>query len=380
MYVTEPDDLTAWRAEVESFVTDEFGVDYFREKYREREYPHELYDAVVDRGWLGIQVPEVYGGEGRSHVEMAVLLEALGSYGYDFGMPVLLSTTGVLTLLEHGSESQLERFVPRLLDGDVRFSIGVTEPESGSDAAGVSTRAALDGDTYRVTGEKTWQSGAAAPGNHIAAYVRTDPESTREEGLSLLLVPNDAPGVELETLPLIARKSVGTNRVTFDDAEIPAENRIGAEGDGWEILGDHLTREHTYMAAVMVGNAATAVETAREAVQERERFDRRVADFQAVKHRLAEMQTDVDAARLLVYRAASRLDAGTATRRHSSQAKLQAGEVLKEVASESVQLLGGAGLLPENDVERYWREGTSATIAGATSEIHRSIVASHLLD
>ncbi|MFB6122518.1 MAG: acyl-CoA dehydrogenase family protein [Haloferacaceae archaeon] len=378
MHVTEPDDLREWRATVERFVTEEFGVDYFRERYRDREYPHELYDAVVDRGWLGVQVPEAHGGEGRSHVEMAVLLEALGSYGYDFGMPVLLSTTGVLTLLDHGSEAQCERFVPRLLDGDVRFSIGVTEPQSGSDAAGVETRAERRGDTYHVTGEKTYQSGAAAPGNHVAAYVRTDPDSSREEGLSLLLVPNDAPGVDVETLPLVARKAVGTNRITFDDAEVPAANRVGDEGEGWTILGDHLTREHTYMAAVMVGNAATALETASAAVEDRERFGRRVADFQAVEHRLADLRTEVDAARLLVYRAASKLDDGSATRRHASQAKLKAGEVLKEVSSESVQLLGGAGLHPDNDVERYWREGASATIAGATSEIHRSIIASHL--
>ncbi|MFB6109117.1 MAG: acyl-CoA dehydrogenase family protein [Haloplanus sp.] len=379
MRITESAELADWRVEVETFV-EAFGVDYFRTRYREREYPHEFYDAAVDRGWVGLSSPERLGGAGRSHVEEAVLLEALAAYGYDFAMPVLLTATGARAVVDHGTDDQAERFVAPACDGEMRFSIGLTEPGSGSDAAGLRTTAVRDGSAYVLDGEKTYQSGAAAPGTHVAAYVRTDPEAEREEGISLLLVPNDADGVTVDTLPLVARKAVGTTRLGFDGASVPVANRVGAEGAGWEILTDHLVLEHTYMAAVMVGNAATAVEAALSAARDRERFGRRVVDFQAIKHRLAEMRTDVDAARLLVYRAASALDEGTATRRHAAQAKLRAGETLKSVSSEAVQTLGGQGLHPDNDVERYWREGASATVAGGTSEIQRSVVGNALLD
>lgn len=379
MFVSSDPELAAWRETVREFV-DGFGAEYFRERYRNREYPHALYDALVDRGWIGLTIPEEYGGPGRSHLEAAVCLEALGAYGYDFGMPALLATTGGETVVRFGTDEQVERFVDPLLAGEVRFSIGVTEPESGSDAAGLRTRAERRGDGYVLTGEKTYQSAASAPGNVVVCYARTDPDAPRREGISTFLVPVEGDGLELEELPLVARKAAGTYDLRLEGVRVPASNLLGDEGDGWTILADHLRREHTYMAAVMAGNARTAVDAAIEAVEERERFDRRVANFQAVRHRLADMQTAVDASRLLVYRAAAKLDEGADSRRFAAQAKLDAGETLRSVSREAVQLLGGAGLHPENDVERYWREGASATIAGATSEIQRSVIASALVD
>lgn len=377
MRLTVDDALSAWRETVESFMDDEIGVEYCRERYQNRAYPHALYDAVVDNGWIGTAIPESYGGQGGDHVELAVLLEALGKFGYDFSMPVLTTATVADLLIHHGSEAQCERLLPRVLDGELRFSIGVTEPETGSDAASIQTRAESTEAGYRVTGEKIYQSGAQAPGNTIGCYVRTGPEEGRE-GLSVLLIPNDLDGVDLTTLPLVTRKAVGTAHVFFDDVNVPEDNRIGAEGDGWELLEHHLIREHTHIAAAMVGNAQTAVDTALNHANDRERFGRSVASFQAIGHRLADLQTEVDAARLLVYRSASRLDEGDGSRRLAAQAKLKAGEVLEEVSREGMQILGGAGFFPENDMERYWREGKSATVAGATSEIQRSVIAASM--
>ena len=211
------------------------GVEYCRERYQNRAYPHALYDAVVDNGWIGTAIPEAYGGQGGDHVELAVLLEALGKFGYDFSMPVLTTATVADLLIDHGSEAQRERLLPQVLDGELRFSIGVTEPEAGSDAASIQTRAEPTETGYRVTGEKIYQSGAQAPGNTIGCYVRTGPGEGRE-GLSVLLIPNDRDGVELTELPLVTRKAVGTAHVFFDDVSVAEDNRIGAEGDGWRTL------------------------------------------------------------------------------------------------------------------------------------------------
>lgn len=380
MRVTEDAALRRWRQTTRSWMREEIGVEYCRERYREREYPHAIYDGLVERGWLATVLPAALGGRGGDHVEQAVLLEALGRYGYDFGVPALVSMSGLEVLLEFGTSSQLDRWLEPWLAGEVRFTIGITEPDAGSDAASLATRAERDGDAYVLEGTKTYQSGAGVPGAIVACYVRTDPDASKREGLSLVLVPTDVDGVETSRLPLVARKAAGTYRVELDGARVPAAHLVGDPGDGWSIMRYHLLREHTGMAALMVGTAQEAVDATLEHARERETFGRPIGKHQAVTHRLAEMQTDVDAARLLVYRAASALAEGEADRRLTAEAKLAAGETLQSVAQAAVQLHGGVGLLPEEDVERYWREGKSATIAGATSEIQRSIVGRSLLE
>ncbi|UHQ96280.1 acyl-CoA dehydrogenase family protein [Natrinema halophilum] len=380
MRISESSDVQAWRRTVREFVDEEFGVEYFRKKYQNREYPHELYDAVVDRGWLGLLIPEAYGGEGAGHVKHVVLLEELGTYGYDFGIPVLLSGSVAENIVRNGTDEQIERMVPPLLDGKRRFTVGVTEPDGGSDAASLQTRAERDDGTYIVNGEKTYQSAVVSQDTVVNLYVRTDPGGSKYEGISTLLVPTELEGVTVEELPFVTRKAAGTSRLQFDDVVVPATNLVGDSGDGWQMMNEHLVTEHTHMAAVMVGNARTAVQTALSHATEHERFGQPIAEFQTIKHRLADLQTEVEAARLLVYRAASKLDEGDRSRRLAAQAKLKAGEVLQEVTQEGMQILGGQGFLSENDMERYWREGKSATIAGGTSEIQRSVIAASLLD
>ena len=378
MYVRD-ESIEGWRETVESFIREEIGIEYCRRKYRNREYPEELYDALLDRGWFALTIPEAFGGRGGTQLEQAVLLEAIGKYGYDFGLPVVTSTTVAENVLEFGTDEQRERFLPKLLDGEIRFSIGVTEPETGSDAAGLQTEAIRENGRYVVNGEKTYQSGAQAPDTVVGAYVRTDPDASKREGVSSLLIPNDADGVEVTELPLIARKAVGTAKISFEDAAVPVENRIGDEGEGWAVLSDHLVREHVGMAALMVGNARTAVEMAADEAADRERFGQPIGHFQAIGHRLADMRTEVDAARMLVYRAASAIDRGEGSRRLTAQAKLKAGEVLQSVTRDGMQILGGESLLEGNDMGRYWREGATSTIAGGTSEIQRSVISREML-
>lgn len=379
MRIYADETLRQWQDTVHAFIENEVGIDYCRECYQNRKYPHELYNKAVNNDWVGLTVPERYGGQNGDQVEQMVLFEALGKYGYDFGIPFVTSATVVENLIKFGTNEQIERFVPSLLDGDLRFTVGVTEPNTGSDAASLATRAEQDGETYVINGEKTYQSGAQAPNTVVQTYVRTDPEAPKRDGISTILIPTHLDGVEVSELSLVARKAVGTAQVYFDDVRVPADNRIGAANDGWEILSDHLIREHLGMAALMIGNAQTVVDTATDEAASRERFGQPIGQFQAISHRLADMQTEVDAARLLVYKAASALDRGEGSRRLAAQAKLKTGEVLQEVSQDGMQIFGGASLLPENDMERYWREGASGTIAGGSSEIQRSIISRDLL-
>ena len=380
MIVDNDPSLRMWKDTVHDFMDETIGVEYCRECYENREYPHEIYDGVVENDWIGILIPEEYGGQGGNMVEQTILLEALGKYGYDIGLPVAISAFTYGNLLKWGTESQKERFIPRLLDGEIRFSIGVSEPDTGSDAASLKTRAERDGDNYVINGEKMWQSAAHVEGNIINLYVRTDPDAPKHEGISTLLVPNDLDGIDMTKLNTVVRKSTGTNQVFFDDVVVPVENRLGEEGQGWEILTGHFANERTQISAAMIGNAQTVVDTALDYALEREQFGRSISEFQTIKHRLATMQTEVDAARGLVYRAARRIDQGENPRRLAAQAKLKASETFQEVAQEGMQIMGGAGFLPENDMQRYWREGKISTIGGGTSEIQRSIIASDMIE
>ncbi|MFB6310420.1 MAG: acyl-CoA dehydrogenase family protein [Salinirussus sp.] len=368
-----------FRKEVRTFVDEHLDVAYCRSCYQDREYPHELYDALIDAGLIGTIIPEDDGGRGRSHLCQAILMEALGTYGYDFAVPALTTATVTNVLYDVGDPNIRERFLPEILSGARRFTVGVTEPETGSNASGLATRAERDGDEYVVSGQKIYQSGAGVDGNVILTYVRTDPGSTGRNGISALLIPVDAEGVTATKQELVVRKASGTYNVEFDGVRVPVANRVGAEGSGWAILEEHLISEHTYIAAAMTGTAQTAVDTAIAAATDRHRFGKEVADFQAIRHRLADMQTEVDAAKLLAYRSAAEMDATGGTRALTARAKLKAGEVLHDVAREGMQILGGAAFDPTNDMERYWREGVSATVAGGTSEIQRSIIANDLL-
>ena len=381
MRVTEDAGLRMWRETVHEFVDEAIGEDYLRECYRNREYPHRLYDGLVENDWIGLQVPEEYGGQGGSHVEQAILLEAVAKYGYDFGAAVAVTTFTAFNILENGTEEQIERFISPMLAGDRHFSIGVSEPDTGSDAASVSTRAVRDGDEYVVNGEKMWQSAAHVENNVISLYVRTDPDAPKHEGISVLLVPNDLDGIEFTKLPTIVRKATGTNQAFFDDVRVPVENRLGAEGDGWDILTSHFATERAQIAAMAVGNARTVVDKAAAYAREREQFGKPIGDFQTIKHRLADMRTEVDAARLMVYRTASAIDDGADDpSRMAAMAKLKASETFQEVAQAGMQIMGGAAFLPENDMERYWRESKISTIGGGTSEIQRSIIGSDVLE
>ena len=368
-------DQQDWRETCHRFVDEQITREYVRDCDRDRRYYAEGYAKLAASGYLGLLIPEKHGGSGGTTLAYTLLCEAMGKYGVDFAIAACVSTFSAMNLIHYGTDEQIDRFIPRYLDGSVCFCVAISEPEAGSDAAATATRAVRDGDHYVLTGLKQWCSGSSAPGAHLFTLVRTDPAAEKHAGLSVLLLANDLPGLELRKLNTLARRGTGTNQIFLDGTIAPLDSLIGAEGQGWEIITRHLLLERIAIAAAYVGCAQQAVGDACQYALDRKQFGQPLFEFQALSHMLADMQTKVDAARLLVYRASAQADAGALAAREVAMAKLFASETLQGVSRDGVQIMGGAGMLPEADMERYFREGMQATIGGGTSQIQRNLIA-----
>lgn len=364
----------AWHATVDRFMDNEVTREYIREHDMERAYPYEAYEKIAAEGWLRLLIPENHGGYGGDIFDYALMCEGLGKFGFDFATSVLVPTFTAMNIVKFGSDAQKEAYLEPFMSGAIRFSISISEPSAGSDAASTRTRAKREGDEYVIKGQKLWCSGAAARDVKIAMLVRTDPDAPKHKGLSVLIVPNETSGLDIRKLPTLARRSTGTTEIFVDDVRVPVGNRLGAEGQGWEIITDHLELERIAVAAAYVGNAQTAVDDALAYAHQRIQFDQPIFDFQVIRHMLADMQTQVDAARLLVYRAAEIAARHEPCAREVAMAKLFSSETLQTVSRQGMQILGGHSMLPEADMERYFREGMQCTIGGGTSQIQRAII------
>lgn len=364
-----------WRNEVFRFMEKEVGCDYVLRCDTAREYPYEAYEKVAKAGWLRLLIPEEQGGDGGGIFDYALMCEGLARYGFDFATAFMVSTFTAMNIVKFGTKQQQEKYLPAFMRGDIRFSISISEPSTGSDAASTRTRAVQNEGGWVITGQKLWCSGAAARNVVIAMLVRTDPDAPKHRGLTVFLLPNDTSGVDIRKLPTMARRATGTTEIFLEGAVVPPESVLGNPGGGWPIITDHLELERIAVAAAYVGNAQQAVSDALKYAHERIQFDRPIFEFQAIKHMLADMQTSVDAARLLVYRAADMASRHEPCIREVSMAKLFSSETLQTVTRQGMQILGGHSMLPESNMERYFREGMQATIGGGTSQIQRNIIA-----
>jgi len=364
-----------WKEQVDRLMEKEIGREYIRTCDMNREYPYKGYEAIVKQDWLRLLIPEDHGGLGGTIFDYALLCEGLARYGFDFATAFMVSTFTAMNIVKFGTDAQKAKYLEPFMRGDIRFSISISEPQAGSDAASTRTRAIADGDGFLLRGQKLWCSGAAAKNVVIAMLVRSDPDTKKHLGLSVFLVPNDTQGLDIRKLPTMARRATGTTEIFVDDARVTRDQLLGTLGQGWSIITDHLELERIAVSAGYVGNAQQAVDDALRYAHERIQFDRAIFDFQVIRHMLADMQTKVDAARLLVYRAADLASRGVPCSREVSMGKLFASETLQEVTRCGMQILGGHSMLPESDMERYFREGMQSTIGGGTSQIQRTIIA-----
>lgn len=364
-----------WLNIVNQFMDKTITVEYVRKCDQERQYPYDAYQKIAEQGWLGILIPEDEGGSGGDIFDYSLMAEGLGKFGFDFACSVLVPTFTAMNIIKFGTQQQKDRYVKPFINGEIRFSVSISEPDAGSDASNTKTHAHQDenGD-WIISGSKLWCSGAAADNTVIAMLVRTD-ASDKHAGLSVFLIPNDTPGMVINKLPTLSRHATGTTEIFLDNVKVPQESLLGQAGQGWKIITDHLELERCAVAAAYVGNAQEAVNNANRYAHQRVQFGRPIYDFQVLKHMLAENQTRVDAARLLCYRAASIKATGAPAPRETSMAKLYGSETLKQCALDGMQILGGFANLPEGDMERYLRESVQSTIGGGTSQIQRTIIA-----
>ena len=369
------DEQQLWKDTVDRVMKEEITREYVRQCDMDRQYPYEAYEKAAKMGWLRLLVPEEHGGDGGTIFDYALMCEGLARYGFDFATAFMVSTFTAMNICKFGTKEQQERFLPAFMKWDIRFSISISEPSAGSDAANTRTRSEHTPEGWRINGQKLWCSGAAARNVVIAMLTRGDKTAAKHKGLNVLLVPNDTPGLDIRRLPTMARRATGTTEIFADNALVPHENLLGAAGDGWMIITDHLELERIAVSAAYVGNAQQAVSDALQYAHERIQFDKTIFEFQAIRHMLADMQTAVDAARLMVYRAADMASRGIHCQREVSMAKLMASETLQTVTRQGMQILGGHSMLPESDMERYFREGMQSTIGGGTSQIQRTLIA-----
>jgi alkylation response protein AidB-like acyl-CoA dehydrogenase len=338
-------------------------------------YPTALFQGMAEQGWFSLPFPESVGGADGSVVELCLLAEELGRASLDIAMCYAGTFIPGLTLYRWGNAEQHERYLPGLMAGTNRFAIAMSEPDVGSDVAALRTTAVDGGEYFLVNGQKAWCTGAGLPGTVIAMYVRTDPDASKHSGLSLLLVDPDTPGIEIRRTPTLARHILGTNEVFLHDVRVPKANLIGPLNGGWEVLLSGLDVEKILMSAAYVGTAQSTLDEALEYAKLRTAFGRPIGNFQAISHALADLQTEIDAARLLSQRAAWLLANGHGCTREGAMAKLKGSETYVEAARWGMQILAGHGFSTESVMSFRWRESIVATISGGTSQIQRNAIA-----
>lgn len=356
--------------------------DLIRRLDREQAYPDALYAAWAQHGLLRMPFPEAHGGLGGGVLDMAIIAEELARKSFDFFTAYGASVFCGLTLLRHGTEAQKAHWLPRLLSGEVKFSISMSEPGAGSDVGAMRTAARREngaqGDAWILDGQKLWATGAGAKDNVICLYARTDLAAGHRKGTSLFLVDNDAPGVTLRKLDMLGRRSVGTYEVFLDGVRVAADRVVGGENRGWDCLLSGLQLERICTTAGYCGAMQAAFDLALGYAKERRQFGRPIGANQAMAHLLADLATEIEAARLLMWRAAWKASTGADALREISMAKLFASETYVKVAQAGMQVFGAYGYSMEFDMQRHFRDSRAATIAAGSSQMQRNLIAGQM--
>jgi alkylation response protein AidB-like acyl-CoA dehydrogenase len=342
-------------------------------------YDISLFHRAGELGLTGLPYPEAYGGAGMGSFAWALAAEEIGAA--DMGLAVSFSVhiLSQLCIFASGSEEQKQRFLPSMTAGRELGAFALTEPGAGSDAAALSLSARRDGDAYLLNGTKIWITNAGEAARYVV-FATVD-RSKGKDGITAFVVEADTPGFRLgsKERKMGIRGTTGYE-IVFEDARVPADNRLGEEGEGLRVALSSLGAGRISIAACCVGLARNALELATRYALERRQFGRAIADQEMIQAMLAEMAVQVDAARLLTWRAARMRDAGQPINSASSMAKWYASDTAMRVTTDAVQIYGGAGYSRDNPVERLMRDAKGAQIYEGTNQIHRLIVAQGLLD
>ncbi len=358
---------------------------YWRRCDDAHEFPEDFYRAMAAGGWIGIAIPERYGGGGRGVTEASIVLEEVAASGAAMNgcSAIHLSIFGMGPVIAHGSEEMKRRILPAVSSGELQVAFGVTEPDAGTDTTAISTRAVLDasGGNYVVRGRKVWTTKAPYC-DKVLLLVRTTPLAEcarRTEGMTLLLADLQRPEVTITPISKAGRNAVVSCEVVYDDLPVPVADRVGEEGAGFRHLLDGLNPERILIAAEAVGIGRVALRRAVAYAGERIVFGRPIGQNQGIAFPLARAHMELRAAELAVREAAWRYDRGLPCGEAANTAKFLAAEAGYRAADQAVQTHGGMGYASEYDVERYWREARLMRLAPVSQEMVQNYVAEHVL-
>jgi len=345
---------------------------------RDHHFPRELYPKLAELGLLGACIPEEYGGAGADFLSYILVLEELSRADAGVGVTVAVHTSAVtLPILTFGTDEQRSRFVPPLARGDLIGAFALTEAESGSDAGSLRAAATPEGDGWRVSGTKQFISTAEHAGTFLF-FARTDRETAGARGVSAFILDADHVRITAREQKLGLNSSV-TNSIAVDGVHVDHDRLLHGENRGFRVAMATLDGGRIGIGAQALGIAQAAFDAAREYAVERRQFGRRIGDFQAIQWKLADMATELDAARLLVYRAAWLKERGEPHGAAGAKAKLFASEMARRQTAEAIQIFGGYGYTKEFPVERHYRDARITEIYEGTSEIQRLVIARSVL-
>jgi alkylation response protein AidB-like acyl-CoA dehydrogenase len=344
---------------------------------REETFPEDVWDGLAELDMTGLTTPEEYGGFDADSLTYSLVNEELAGGMLAVATALSVHCLATSCIAEFGDEDQRERWLPEMVDGRPVGAFALSEPHAGSNPAAMSTEARREGDSYVINGDKQWITNGERCGV-IILFAKTDREDSHS--ITQFVVPNDTEGLEVgKREDKLGLRASDTTSLTFDDARIPAANRLTEEGKGLSAALSILTGGRIAIASQAVGLAQHALEESLAYAKEREQFGDAISEIQTIRHKLAEMRTKTQAARLLTRDAARRADAGEEYREAASMAKYFASESAVQVANEAVQIHGGYGYTTEGGVERLYRDAKITTIYEGTTDIQKNVIARELL-
>ena len=362
------------------FAKGEFDKDLANELDKNHEFPTKIWKKAADLGFIGIHFPEQYSGQGLGVLENILIAEEFCSRDSSIGCALILSSFASECIMRFGSDAQKEKWLISVAEGKMLSAGAFTEPDHGSDITFMNTSAVKDGDEWVINGTKTFITNGGLAGFYTV-LCQTDPdEKPPYRGISMILVEADTNGLTTADVgEKMGIRTTATAEVNFKDVRVPLENLVGEEGKGFYQVLEFFDESRVLIAAQALGTAQGAFDRALDYVKQREQFGKKIAQFQVNQHKLADMATKIELARLITYKAAWNYDQGRIDPKLTSMAKMYAARTAVEVADEAIQLHGGYGYIAEYEVERFARDAKITEIYEGTKEIQKNTIASALI-
>jgi acyl-CoA dehydrogenase len=359
------------------YLAKESPSDVVRRQDDERKPPLDLLRGLGNLGYLTAGLPEAWGGFG-TFVDATRIMEEVGRANLALGHLAGRSVYGIQSLIHFGSDEQQQRWIPPLSKGEIVFAIALTEPDAGSDASAIRTRATRDGEEWVVSGEKVFSSSFEYAGVAMTS-VRTNPNDLGRSGISTILIEPTTSGITWQRLETLGDWAIGTYRVFFDDVRVPANAVLGEVNHGWDVIGSHLARERLIMAARAIGATQSLLDETADYVCNRQQFGKPLSEHQAVQHKLADIRLEVQVARSALYDVAREEADGGAEFVSAASVKVFASEMYLRAANSCLQMTGGYGYTRDFPAERHLRDARVYVIGGGSSEVMRNIIAREVL-